>query len=110
MGFGNQTDSLLFFLFNNFIGGADDNSLSERFSNLDLNNINSQIEFIKNELKPFFESTFSINQREELLMLLNDLSSGEIKIETNDFENQLFPFETPSNIQNFCNAIKQVLY
>jgi hypothetical protein len=102
--------NLFFFLFNNFIGGADDDSLSERFSNLDLNNIDSQIKFIQNELKPFFESTFSINQKEELLMLLNDLSSGKIKIENNDFENQLFPFETPSDIQEFCNVIKQVLY
>jgi hypothetical protein len=102
--------NLFFFLFNNFIGGADDDSLSERFSNLDLNNIDSQIKFIQNELKPFFESTFSINQKEELFMLLSDLSSRKIKIENNDFENQLFPFETPSDIQDFCNVIKQVLY
>jgi len=102
--------NLFFFLFNNFIGGADDDCLSESFSNLDLNKIDSRIKFIQKELKPFFESTFSTNQKEELLLLLNDLSSGKIKIETNDFENQLFPFETPNDIQDFCNNLKQVLY
>lgn len=102
--------NLFFFLFNNFIGGADDDYLSERFSNLDLNNKDSRMKFIQNELKLFFESSFSVNQKRELLLLLNDVLSGKIEIKTNDFENQLFPFETPNDIQDFCHDLKQVLY
>ena len=102
--------NLFFYLFNNFIGGADDDYLSENYSNLDLNNEDSKMIFIQSILKPFFESKFSTNQKKELLLFLDDVSSEKIKIKEYDFENQLFPFETPNDIQDFCNSIKRVLY
>ena len=102
--------NLFFFLFNDFIGGADNDSLSEQYANADLDNPKCRIRFILNEIKPFFESNFTTSQKDELLLMLDNLSSGKNKIKTNDFENQLFPFDTPNDIQDFCRSLKDVLY
>ena len=50
---------LLFYLFNDFIGGADDDNMSMKFLNLDLNNDDSLHKFIQYEIKPSFETRFS---------------------------------------------------
>jgi hypothetical protein len=100
---------LFFFLFNNFIGGADDDDMLE-YLNLDLNNIDSRSSFIEKKIKPFFESAFSESQKAELLEFLNDISLGKVEIKINDFENQLFPFKTPNDIRDFCNTVKSVLF
>jgi hypothetical protein len=101
---------LFFYLFNDFVGGADDDNLSIEYLNLDLNNKNVQINFIKNEIKTFFENNFSENQKIELLNILNKLLAKEIEITVNDFDNNLFPFNTPQNILELCETIKNTLY
>jgi hypothetical protein len=66
--------------------------------------------FIKNEIKTFFENNFSEDQKVELLNILNKLLAKEIEITVNDFDNNLFPFETPQNVIELCETIKNTLY
>lgn len=101
---------LLFYLFNDFIGGADDDNMSMKYQNLDLNDDNSLRKFIQYEIKPFFEVHFSFAQKEELHTLLLKLESGEIKLGINEFENQLFPFEMPNNLYGLYKIIRNVLF
>ena len=84
-----MSNDLFFYLFNNFIGGADDEEMS---------------------IIPFYEANFSLTQKEDLETLLEKLESGEIELGVNEFENQLFPFETPNNLHDFCKSIKNVLF
>lgn len=105
-----MNNDLFFYLFNNFIGGADDDEMSMNYLNLDLNNDNSLCKFLQYEIIPFYEANFSLTQKEDLNTLLVKLESGEIELGINEFENQLFPFETPNNLHNFCKSIKNVLF
>lgn len=105
-----MNNDLFFYLFNNLIGGADDDEMSMNFLNLDLNNDNSLCKFLQHEIIPFYEANFSLTQKEDLNTLLVKLESGEIELGVNEFENQLFPFETPNNLHNFCKSIKNVLF
>ena len=106
----NKSNDLFFYLFNNFIGGADDEEMSMNYLNLDLNNNNSLRKFLQDEIIPFYEANFSLTQKEDLETLLEKLESGEIELGVNEFENQLFPFETPNNLHDFCKSIKNVLF
>lgn len=105
-----MSNDLFFYLFNNFIGGADDEGMSMNYLNLDLNNNNSLRKFLQDEIIPFYEANFSLTQKEDLETLLEKLESGEIELGVNEFENQLFPFETPNNLHDFCKSIKNVLF
>ena len=105
-----MSNDLFFYLFNNFIGGADDEEISMNYLNLDLNNNNSLRKFLQDEIIPFYEANFSLTQKEDLETLLVKLESGEIELGVNEFENQLFPFETPNNLHDFCKSIKNVLF
>lgn len=105
-----MNSDLLFYLFNDFIGGADDDNLSMKYLNLDLDDSCSSRKFICDEIKPFFEAHFSLAQKEELYAFLLKLESGEIKLDVNEFENQLFPFNTPNNLHGFYKIIRNVLY
>lgn len=106
----NMNCDLLFYLFNDFIGGADDDDMSKKFLNLDLNDDDSLHKFIQHEIKPSFEAKFSLAQKEELNTLLSKLESDEIELSANEFNNQLFPFEIPNNLHSFYKSIKNVLF
>ncbi len=101
---------LLFYLFNDFIGGADDDNMSMKFLYLDLNNDDSLHKFIQYEIKPSFETRFSSEQKEALYTLLSKLESNEIDLSINEIDNQLFPFEIPNNLHNFYKSIKSCLF
>jgi hypothetical protein len=100
---------LFFFLFNNFIGGADDDDL-DHYVDLDLNDVKSRNEFLKCEIKPFFDNNFTNSQKKELATLLTNLQNGDIKLDMNDVDNQLFPFEMPENLFVFYKSIEEVMY
>ena len=61
-----MSNDLFFYLFNNFIGGADDEEMSMNYLNLDLNNNNSLRKFLQDEIIPFYEANFSLTQKEDL--------------------------------------------
>lgn len=53
-----MSNDLFFYLFNNFIGGADDEEMSMNYLNLDLNNNNSLRKFLQDEIIPFMKLIF----------------------------------------------------
>lgn len=58
-----MSNDLFFYLFNNFIGGADDEEMSMNYLNLDLNNNNSLRKFLQDEIIPFMKLIFFDSER-----------------------------------------------
>jgi hypothetical protein len=103
-------NNLFFYLFNDFIGGADDDEISVKYSKIDLNDTNQRYFFIKNDLKPFYENNFDESQKQEFQILLNSLIEGHEMILKREVNNQLFPFEFPDDTQMLYVDIQKIVF
>lgn len=99
---------LLFFLFNDFVGGADDDELINEFGDLNLDDHFSRQSFINQYLVPRYKNVFSASQKNELLSVLRELLNSNFDI-SDKVNSQLFPFEFPQNPYHFINEIYIVL-
>jgi len=97
------------YLFNNFIGGADDDGVYKMFNDLNLNDLKQRRIFIKKELYPFFQTQFNEDQKLELKNELSFLFEINPDIDR-EINNQLFPFEFPQNKTLLYQDIKSILY
>lgn len=99
---------ILMFLFNDYIGGADNDDLIIQFKNTDLNNKKERINFIESNLKNQFLSHFDDLQKEDLFVSLEELKSKRYDI-LKEINNQLFPFNFPKDISGFFDEIYTIL-
>jgi hypothetical protein len=99
---------ILDFLFNDFIGGADDDELYLKYKFINLDNYEDRV-IIITEIQNHYFDYFDNYQKEDLLVLLNYLIENSVDI-NKEINRLLLPFDFPKDTKLFLMEIKTTLY
>jgi hypothetical protein len=98
----------IIFLFNDYVGGADDDILIEKFRKFNLDDVVVRKKFIETDLKTRFFEVFDETQKKSLLISLEEFRVGNFDVSM-EISRQLFPFEFPKNVRDFFDEIHVAL-
>ena len=98
---------MLSYLFIEFAGGADIDSIFNKYGHLDLEKIEDR-KIVINELKNHYTNNFDDSQKNDLCKLMDYLIKEDINIDR-EINSELYPFDFPKDKRTFFIEIKEAL-
>ena len=98
---------ILFYLFHDFIGGADIDNVFNKYEHLDLEKVEDR-KIVIDVLKKHYVENYDDFQKNELRTLIDYLIKENVSLDR-QIDGQLFPFDFPKDKQSFFIEIKKSL-
>lgn len=100
---------IFFYLFNDFIGGADNDQYNHMYKEWNLNSPAKRHAFIERFVAPAYRNNFDETQKSDLAEYLDLLLEKPASYLKEDIEDQMFPFDFPDDLKEFYGEIMKAL-